>query len=237
LRLLSAHARLLPLADHRPAPPLEPIDRHLIEACMNLSTTQLRLLGSLMYFAAAALILNFFAQFTIQVWPFKFGELNWRVGAAGLVMDALLSTVMPQVILYAAAVMNNDRKLLQIMRWISMLVGVAIIALMLLFLLDSVQIRAQLPQNVKVNFMKVALRAGLVGVLLSMLFIWLGFSMGKVLKSQGTVRTPGMKDPAAENMLMVGTREPSRPTLRSIDATDGKKDAKKEGTGGLSIDI
>ena len=204
---------------------------------MNLSTTQLRLLGSVMYFAAAALILNFFAQFTIQVWPFKFEELNWRVGAAGLFMDALLSTVMPQVILYCAAVMNNDRKTLQILRWITLLAGVATIGLMLFFLLDSVQIRAQLPQNVKANFMKVALRAGLVGVLLSTLFIWFGLAMGKVLKSQGTVRTPGMKDPALEGMLMVSTREPSRPSLRSIDTSDGKKDLKKEGTGGLSIDI
>lgn len=203
---------------------------------MNLSTTQLRLLGSVMYFAAAALILNFFAQFTIQVWPFKLTELNWRVGAAGLLMDALMSTVMPQVILYAAAVLNNDRKTLQALRWITMMVGVLTIALLLGFLLDSVQIRAQLPQNVKGNFMKVALRAGLVGILLSTLFIWFGLAMGKVLKSQGTVRTPGMKEPA-NDMLMVGTREPSRPTLRSIDTNDGKSVGKKEGTGGLSIDI
>ena len=98
---------------------------------MNLSTTQLRLLGSVMYFAAAALILNFFAQFTIQVWPFKLTELNWRVGAAGLLMDALMSTVMPQVILYAAAVLNNDRKTLQALRWITMMVGILTIALLL----------------------------------------------------------------------------------------------------------
>lgn len=203
---------------------------------MNLSTTQLRLLGSVMYFAAAALILNYFAQFTIQVWPFKISELNWRVGAAGLVMDALISTVVPQAIIYFAAVMNNDRKTLQALRWITLIAGVLTIGLLLGFLLDSVQIRAQLPQNVKGNFMKVALRAGLVGVLLSTLFIWFGLAMGKVLRSQGTVRTPGAKDPANE-MLMVGTREPSRPTLRSIDTNDSKSAGKKEGTGGLSVDI
>ena len=110
-----------------------------------------------------------------------------------------------------------------------------VIALLLGFLLDSVQIRAQLPLNVKGNFMKVALRAGLVGILLSTLFIWFGLAMGKVLKSQGTVRTPGMKEPA-NDMLMVGTREPSRPTLRSIDTNDAKSVGKKEGTGGLSVD-
>ena len=203
---------------------------------MNLSTTQLRQLGSVMYFAAAALILNFLAQFTIQVWPFKFGELNWRVGAVGLVMDALIATIVPQAIMYTAAVMNNDRKTLQVLRWITFFVGLATLALLLMFALDSVQIRAQLPQNVKDNFMKVALRAGLVGVLISMLFTWFGLAMGKVLKSQGTMRVTGAVKESAEGMLMVGTRE-ARPNLRSIDTSDSKKDAKKEGTAGMSIDI
>ena len=176
---------------------------------MNLSSTQLRMLGSVMYFAAAALILNFFAQFTIQVWPFKFTELNWRVGASGLVMDALISTVVPQALMYVAAFMNNDRKTLQLLRWVALLAGLATLALLLLFALDSVQIRAQLPQNVKGNFMKVALRAGFVGILLSTLFIWLGLTVGKVLKSQGAVRTIGGKEPAQEGLLVVGNREPA----------------------------
>lgn len=189
---------------------------------MNLSTTQLRLLGSVMYFAAAALIINYFAQFTIQVWPFKFSELNWRVGAAGLLMDALLATVVPQAILFFSAFMNNDRRTLQVLRWAMLVLGLATIGLMLLFLLDSVQIRASLPQNVKANFMKVALRAGLVAALLSILFVWFGTTMGKVLKSQGTVRTPGMKESEKDAMLMVGTREPGRPNLRAIDGADAK---------------
>ena len=200
---------------------------------MNLSSTQLRLLGSVMYFAAAVLILNYFAQFTIQVWPLKFEELNWRVGATGLVMDALLSTVVPQAIIYVSAIMNNDRKTIQALRWITLLAGLATIALMLMFALDSVQIRAQLPQNVKGNFMKVALRAGFVGILLSTLFIWFGMTMGKVLKSQGVARG-NVKD--ADSMLMVGTRD-ARPNLRAIDTSDSKKEMKKEGTGGLSIDV
>ena len=200
---------------------------------MNLSSTQLRLLGSVMYFAAAVLILNYFAQFTIQVWPLKFEELNWRVGATGLVMDALLSTVVPQAIIYVAAIMNNDRKTIQALRWITLLAGLATIALLFMFALDSVQIRAQLPQNVKGNFMKVALRAGFVGILLSTLFIWLGMTMGKVLKSQGVARG-NVKD--ADSMLMVGTRD-ARPNLRAIDTSDSKKEMKKEGTGGLSIDV
>ena len=200
---------------------------------MNLSSTQLRLLGSVMYFAAAVLILNYFAQFTIQVWPLKFEELNWRVGATGLVMDALLSTVVPQAIIYVSAIMNNDRKTIQALRWITLLAGLATIALMVMFALDSVQIRAQLPQNVKGNFMKVALRAGFVGILLSTLFIWFGLTMGKVLKSQGVARG-AVKD--ADSMLMVGTRD-ARPNLRAIDTSDSKKEMKKESTGGLSIDI
>jgi hypothetical protein len=110
-----------------------------------------------------------------------------------------------------------------VMRFVILFLGLATIALLGLFALDSVQIRAQINQNMKATFLKVALRAGMVGVLLSTLFVWFGITMGKVLKSQGTVRTPGMKDTSPqEQMLMVGTREPSRPTLRAVDGSDGK---------------
>jgi hypothetical protein len=200
---------------------------------MNLSTTQLRMLGSVLYFAAVALIINYFAQLTIQVWPIKVSELNWRVGAAGLFMDALLSTVVPVVLVYLAAFMNNDRKVIGTMRVVSLVVGVLTIVLLAAFALDSVQIRAALPQNVKGNFMKVALRAALVGTLLATLYVWVGVTMGKVLKSQGTLRNAAG---ARDEMLMVGTREPSRPNLRAIDANEGKK-GPKEGTTGLTIDM
>lgn len=204
---------------------------------MNLSTTQLRMLGSVMYFAAVALIINYFAQLTIQVWPIKIGELNWRVGAAGLFMDALLSTVVPLVLIYTAAFMNNDRKMIGFLRVLSLIIGIATVALLFAFALDSVQIRAALPQNVKGNFMKVALRAALIGTLLAVLFIWSFATMGKVLKSQGTARVPGARD---DNMLMVGSREPSRPNLRAIDANEGnskKGSSSKEATTGLTLDM
>ncbi|MCC7051725.1 MAG: hypothetical protein IT355_00570 [Gemmatimonadaceae bacterium] len=199
---------------------------------MNLSTTQLRMLGSVMYFAAVALIINYFAQLTIQVWPIKVSELNWRVGAAGLFMDALLATVVPLMVVYFAAFMNNDRKMIGALRWLCMIVGLVTAALLLAFALDSVQIRAALPQNVKGNFMKVALRAALIGTLLATLFVWVSITMGKVLKSQGTTRTGAG---ARDEMLMVGTREPARTPLRAIDTADAK--AAKEGTTGLTIDM
>ena len=205
---------------------------------MNLSATQLRQLGSVIYYAAVALMINAFAQFAIQVWPLKLSELNWRVGAAGLLMDALLGTVLPLVLFICAAFMNNDRRLLQVLRWAAIVIGVLTIALLVSFALDSVQIRAQLPQNVKGNFIKVAARASLIGVLLASLFIWTGLTMGKVLKSQGTVRTAGTAGtaPAQEGMLLVGSREPARPALRAVDGSDTKTDGRKDNTSAVQLD-
>ena len=205
---------------------------------MNLSATQLRQLGSVMYYAAVALMINSFAQFAIQVWPLKLSELNWRVGAAGLLMDALLGTVLPLVLFTFAAFMNNDRRLLQVLRWAAIVIGVLTIALLVSFALDSVQIRAQLPQNVKGNFIKVAVRAALIGVLLASLFIWTGRTMGKVLKSQGTMRTAGSAGsaPAQEGRLLVGSREPTRPALRAVDGSDAKTDGRKDNTSAVQLD-
>lgn len=198
---------------------------------MNLSSTQLRLLGSVMYFAAFALIVNVLADFTIKIWPMKLSELNWRVGAGGLLMDVMLLIVVPQALIYFAAFMNGDRKTLQILRWVTVALGVLTLGLLALFALDSVQITAQLPQNLKINFYKVALKAALIGLLSAALYIWFGLTVGKVLKSQGTVRT-GSKE-ASDGMLMVGSREPARPALRSIDT---KEPPRKEAAPGLSID-
>ena len=205
---------------------------------MNLSATQLRQLGSVIYYAAVALMINSFAQFAIQVWPLKLSELNWRVGAAGLLMDALLGTVLPLVLFTFAAFMNNDRRLLQVLRWAAIVIGVLTIALLVSFALDSVQIRAQLPQNVKGNFIKVAARASLIGILLASLFIWTGLTMGKVLKSQGTVRTAGTAGtaPAQEGMLLVGSREPARPALRAVDGADTKTEGRKDNPGAVQLD-
>ena len=198
---------------------------------MNLSTTQLRLLGSVMYFAAFSLFASSVSDLVIKVWPLKVSELNWRVGASGLVMDVLVSSIVPLALFFFAAFMNSDRKTLQFMRWLTLAVGVMAIGLLGLFALDAVQIRAQLPQNVKSQFIKAALKASLQGTLSAALFVWFGLTVGKVLKSAGVARGAEPK----EGMLMVGSREasPSRPNLRAIDPNEGKK---KEGAPGLSLD-
>jgi len=198
---------------------------------MNLSTTQLRMLGSVMYFAAFSLFVSYIADLVIKVWPLKVSELNWRVGASGLVMDVLVSSIVPLALFFFAAFMNNDRKTLQFMRWLTLAVGVMAIGLLGLFALDAVQIRAQLPQNVKSQFIKAALKASLQGTLSAALFVWFGLTVGKVMKSVGVARGAEPK----EGMLMVGSREasPSRPNLRAIDPNESKK---KEGAAGLSLD-
>lgn len=199
---------------------------------MNFSTTQLRALGSVMYFAAFSLLTNAIADLVIKAWPIKMSELNWRAGAAGLLMDVLMVSIISLALFFFAAFMNNDRKMLQITRWIVFAIGVITFVLLALFAIDAIQIRASLPQNVKSLFMKAALKASLQGLLCGTLYIWFGLTVGKVLKSQGVAR--GV-DPSKDGMLMVGTREasPSRPTLRAIDSIDTKK---KEGTAPLSAD-
>lgn len=198
---------------------------------MNFSTTQLRMLGSVTYFAAFTVLMSTIADLAIKIWPFKLSELNWRVGASGLVMDVLVAAIVPLALFFFAAFMNNDRKMLQVTRWVVVALGVLAIAMLALFALDAVQIRAQLPQNVKGQFLKAALKASLQGTFASALYIWFGLTVGRVMKSAGVARTADAK----EGMLMVGTREasPSRPNLRAIDSSDSRK---KDSIAGRSID-
>lgn len=195
---------------------------------MNLSSSQQRTLLSVATFAAAVMLVNVVAEFAIQVWPLKFGELNWRVGAAGLLLDAFVKTIPAQVVLYFAAAVTDSRKLLRTYAILGVVLGAVAIGVLAFFALDAIQLRATLPQNVKQQFLKVALRAALVGVLGAILFFLAGVRTLKVLKSGGAVRTSGSGPRAAEqadeSMLMIARpATPARPSLTAVKGDEPVK--------------
>lgn len=195
---------------------------------MNLSSSQQRMLLSVATFAAAVMLVSVVAEFAIQIWPLKFGELNWRVGAAGLLLDAFVKTIPAQIVLYFAAAATDSRKLLKTYAIIAFVLGVVSVGVLGFFALDAVQLRATLPQNVKQQFLKVALRASLVGILGAILFFIAGVRTLKVLKSGGAVRTSGgsarAAEPADESMLMISRpAAPARPSLTAIKGDEPVK--------------
>lgn len=195
---------------------------------MNLSSSQQRTLLSVATFAASVMLISVVAEFAIQVWPLKFSELNWRVGAAGLLLDAFVKTVPAQIVLYFATAVTDARKLLKAYAIIAFVLGVVAVVTLGFFALDAVQLRATLPQNVKQQFLKVALRAALVGVCGATLFFIAGVRTLKVLKSGGAVRSAGgsrATESADESMLVIArpSATPARPNLTAVKGDEPVK--------------
>ena len=192
---------------------------------MNLSTSQQRTLLSAAMFAAVVMLIGTGAELVIQTWPIKFGELNWRVGSFGLFLDALAKAIPGLALLYFAAALSDSRKLLKALAILAILLGIVAIPALGMFALDGVQMRATLPQQAKGVFTKVALRAGLMGVLSAILFITTGFRTLKVLKSGGAVRAGGPRPAETdENMLMIARpATPARPNLTAIKGDEPVK--------------
>lgn len=188
---------------------------------MNLSSSQLKALGNLLTFAAVVLLSWIFADIVIKTWPFKVGELNWRVGFTGLFIEGLVASLPAMTLLFLSAFLNSQRRFLRVLSIVMLVLGIVMIGLLLTFALDATQLRATLPQNLKGTFIKAVLKAALGGVFLGILFPLVFTTLTKVLKSVGTVRTGVReKEPAPDGgLLMVGNRgeTPARPSLRAID--------------------
>ena len=192
---------------------------------MNFSSTQQRTLLSIATVAAWVLLLNIMAEFAIQIWPLKFGELNWRVGSAGLLIDAFVKTLPAQIVLWFAAAATDARKTLRIYGFIALLLAIVTVVVLGFFALDAVQIRATLPQNAKGVFLKVALRAALVGGLLSVLFILAFVRVNSVLKSLGVARGSGARQSESEDGMLLVARPGApapRPTLTAVKGDEAK---------------
>lgn len=192
---------------------------------MNLSTSQQRTLLSTATFAAIVMLIGTAAEFAIQTWPLKFGELNWRVGSFGLFLDALAKSIPGLALLYFAAALSDSRKVLKTLGFLAILLGVLAIPALGMFALDGVQMRATLPQQAKGVFTKVALRAALMGTLSAILFISTGLRTLKVLKSGGAVRAGGTRPAETDdNMLMIARpAAPARPNLTAIKGDEPVK--------------
>ncbi|MCU0626589.1 MAG: hypothetical protein MUF21_08930 [Gemmatimonadaceae bacterium] len=194
---------------------------------MNLSTSQQRALLSLASFAAVILLINVAAEFMVQVWPLKFGELTWRVGSTGLIMESLVKALPGLVLLYFVAALSDARKLMRFYSIVGLVVGIAVLGLLVFFALDTVQLRASVPQQTKSLLTKVALRAGLVGTLSAALLIWAGVAVNKVLKSAGVVSRSGARQADSGNddgLLMIGRpAAPARPNLTAVKGDEPVK--------------
>jgi hypothetical protein len=128
------------------------------------------------YVLAAILILLPAADFVGTVAPTQWGEMRWRFGMLGILSGFLLTPLFGSVVTMAMAAMMEHRRVQLAASFVNGLLGTIILAAFALFVLDSVQIRAQVgPDSVRA-FDLVVLRTGAKLFICMVVYYWLAMA-------------------------------------------------------------
>ena len=104
------------------------------------------------YLMALYLITVPLAETLIGVWPLQLGDAAWRYGATGLLSQALMTPLLGLLLAVYLAVYVQHRALSWALAVVSGLVAVFMIAVIPLFLLDMLEMRAQVGDAVTAAF-------------------------------------------------------------------------------------
>jgi hypothetical protein len=104
------------------------------------------------YLVAAVLVLFPVVDTSLGLLPLAPGEVSWRFGAIGLFSRALMTPLLGLLIACAVALSLNHLAILRILSIVSAGLVVAILGTLALFLLDALQMRAQVRPDAALSF-------------------------------------------------------------------------------------
>lgn len=104
------------------------------------------------YLIAALLILFPLLDTALSVLPPRLGEVSWRFGAAGLFSRALMTPLLGFLLAYAVALLLEQRRVLRAFSVLNAVLAVVLLGATTLFILDAVQMRAQVNPQAKTAF-------------------------------------------------------------------------------------
>ena len=108
------------------------------------SPTRTRPLMMALYAVALVLILPSLMEFLLVSFPYRFGNVQWRFGAIGLLFNSVLASPIIGITVAAfAAVQLGHRNMARVTAVIALLVAVTLVVAVPFFLLDFFQLRAR----------------------------------------------------------------------------------------------
>ena len=121
----------------------------------------------------------------LSVWPPQVRDVSWRFGTAGLFSRAILLPLLGLLLLNAVALQAERRGVLKALALLSAVGSFFLLGVIGLFILDGLQMRAQVVESLKVGFLvnmaNAAFKYG-IGVLGLGLFAWVGLRAAKELE-------------------------------------------------------
>ena len=134
-------------------------------------------LGDAVYFFALTLIVTPIVDVGAQVWPPHFILPEWRYGTVGLSANYMPTVVMGLVIAGVNAYWMEHRIAKQILAWLSVLLGLVVVAGVISFSLDVVQVREQVNVQAVEMFWTGAVKAGFKLLMCAMTLALLAFGL------------------------------------------------------------
>jgi hypothetical protein len=104
------------------------------------------------YFVASLLILFPLLDTVLSIWPLQMGEVSWRFGAVGLFSRAVMTPLLGLLLAFAVAVLLEHRLMTRAIAVVGGLTALAIAGVSILFVLDALQMRAQVRPEAKTAF-------------------------------------------------------------------------------------
>lgn len=129
-----------------------------------------------LYPVGAALVLFPLSDIVSRMIPSNFGTLQWRFAALGLSMSSLSVLIIGVTLLGVVAAIRGNRGLLRTLSIFSWVIAAALVGSLVLFSLDTLQMRGSVQPAAKPQLAKMALSAAVAGTLHLIAFVGLGIA-------------------------------------------------------------
>lgn len=152
---------------------------------------------ALLYLAGTLLLLDQLADLaaTLLANSPSPGAANWRFGAFGLVTSRLSVLLIADVMLFAAAIGLDHRKVLRLLGVFHLLLVPVLLGALAIFGLDWLQVRGRVPAGGRIRFHLAGLRAAMLALLATLLAGWGGLTAFRAGRHSRTSRHEGELSP------------------------------------------
>ena len=147
------------------------------------SRAGLRSLAGALYFASALLLAVPFIDLGTNVWPIRAGDIAWRYGTVGLLSGFLLTPLLGLCIAAVVAAGLAQHRALRALGILSALGAAALLGVTVLFTLDTIQFRVQVPSEGRASYQIGALRAWGKNLVVVAALVWLAVGASRAARA------------------------------------------------------
>jgi len=115
--------------------------------------TRMSLLAGALYLVGALLLVVTLVDYLATIWPHRPSAVEWRYGSVGLAGGFLLSPLLGLTLILMAGAWSASRSALWTTEIVGVVVAVTLVVLSALFILDGLQVRASVAEEMKGPFL------------------------------------------------------------------------------------